>query len=67
MDAMNPRPNGNLQGCDMAIGNAGTGTGVSDTFGAGVGQEDINSMGSIAANCASDEPEDRLPEGNCAC
>ncbi len=48
------KPNGKVQGDDHPIPNAGTGTGVTDTYGADLGQNADNREGSIRHATRSD-------------
>lgn len=51
------QPNGQLQGDDKPMPNQGTGTGVTDTYGADLSQNATNRQGSIAGAAKSDEKD----------
>lgn len=51
------RPNGNLQGDTKPMPSKGTGTGVSDTYGADLGQDACNCMENIGKATRSDGME----------
>lgn len=50
-------PSGELQGDNTPMPNQGTGTGVTDTYGADLGQSADNRIGSIHRDAKSDAPE----------
>ncbi len=50
-------PNGELQGDDKPMPNQGTDTGVTDTYGADLGQNATNRTGSIVGSSKSDGME----------
>lgn len=53
-------PNGNLQGDSASIPSKGTGTGVTDTYGADIGGDATNRIGSMTKT-DSDSPFNNLP------
>ena len=58
----NYMPNGNLQGDDKAMPDRGTGTGTNgDTYGADIGPDATNGMGSIKGSTGSDAAGQRVP------
>lgn len=52
-----PRPTGELQGDDRPMRDAGTGTGVTDTYGADIGGTSTNRIGSLTG--AKSDPADQ--------
>jgi hypothetical protein len=52
-----PRPTGHLQGDDRPMRDAGTGTGVTDTYGADLGGTSSNRIGSM--NGTGSDPMDQ--------
>ena len=51
------RPNGKLQGDTSAMPSKGTGTAVTDTYGADIGVDSTNRQGSIGGSTKSDGME----------
>lgn len=51
------KPNGEVQGDTTPMPNKGTGSGVTDTYGADIGATAENRIGSIAGAAKSDKPE----------
>ena len=55
-----PRPTGELQGDDRPMRDAGTGTGVTDTYGADLGGTSSNRIGSMSGT-QSDPMDQCMP------
>lgn len=56
-----PRPNGQLQGDSKSIPDRGTGTGVTDTYGADLSQGATNRSGGMGRATKSDPAEKCTP------
>lgn len=55
-------PSGELQGDTKAMPDRGTATGVTDSYGADLGQGADNRMGSITGDTGSDEMFENMPD-----
>lgn len=55
------KPSGVLQGDSSPIPNKGTGTGVTDTYGADIGPSATNRLGSMGSATDSDSRYDNIP------
>ena len=52
------RPTGELQGDDKPMPDRGTGSGVTDTYGADLGQDATNAQGKITGATGSDKGDE---------